>query len=44
MTLSFIVAVVIGAAVLYWLIRCRRDEAHHLDDLHITSEAGEKEA
>jgi len=42
MTLSFIVAIVIAAAVFYWLIRSRRKEAHHLDDLHITSEAGEK--
>ncbi len=42
MTLSFIVAVVIAAAVFYWLIRSRRKEAHHLDDLHITPEAGEK--
>ena len=36
MTLSVIVAVVIAAAGLYWLIRSRRKEAHHLDDLHIT--------
>jgi len=40
MTLSVIVAVVIVAAGLYWLIRSRRKEAHHLDDLHITPEAG----
>ncbi len=43
MTLSVIVAVVIVAAGLYWLIRSSRKEAHHLDDLHITPEAGEKE-
>ncbi len=42
MTLSVIVTVVIVAAGLYWLIRSRRKEAHHLDDLHITPEAGEK--
>ena len=43
MTLSVIVAVVISAAIFYWLIRSRRKEAHHLDDLHITPEASEKE-
>ena len=42
MTLSVIVAVVIAAAVFYWLIRSRRKEAHHLDDLHINPEAGEE--
>ena len=43
MTLSVIVAVVIVAAGLYWLICSRRKESHHLDELHITLEAGEKE-
>jgi len=43
MTLSVIVAVVIAAAVFYWLIRSRGKEAHHLDDLHIAPKAGEKE-
>ena len=43
MTLSVIVAVVIVAAVFYWVIRSRRKEAHYLDDLHITPRAGEKE-
>ncbi len=42
MTLSVIVAVVIVAAGLYWLIRSGRKEAQHLDDLHIPPEAGEK--
>ena len=42
MTLSVIVAVVIAAAIFYWLIRSRRKEAHHLDDLHIAPKAGEK--
>ncbi len=40
---SVIVAAVIAAAVIYWLIRSRRKEAHHLDDLHIAPKAGEKE-
>ena len=43
MTLSVIVAVVIAAASFYWLIRSRRKEAHHLDDLHISPQAGERE-
>ncbi len=34
---SVIVAAVIAAAVIYWLIRSGRKEAHHLDDLHIAS-------
>ncbi len=42
MTLSVIVAVVIAVAIFYRLIRSRRKEAHHLDDLHITPETGEK--
>ena len=41
MTVSVIVAVVIVAAGLYWLIRSRRKEAHHLDDLHIVSKTDE---
>ncbi len=41
MTLSVIVAVVIVAAGLYWLIRSSRKEAHHLDDLHIGSKTDE---
>ncbi len=43
MTLSVIVAIVIAAAIFYWVIRSRRKEAHHLDDLHIAPKAGEKE-
>ncbi len=43
MTLSVIVAVVIAAAIFYWLIHSRRKEGHHLDDLHIAPKAGEKE-
>ncbi len=43
MILSLTVAVVIAAAVIYWLIRSSRKEAHHLDDLHIAPKAGEKE-
>jgi len=35
MTVSLFVALVIAAAILYWLIRSREKEAHHLDDLHI---------
>ena len=42
MTVSVIVAVVIATATFYWVIRSRRKEAHHLDDLHITPETGEK--
>ena len=42
MTVSIIVAIVIVFAVFYWLIRSRQKEAHHLDDLHITPDAGEK--
>ncbi len=41
MTWSLIVAVVIVVAVLYWLIRSGRKEAHHLDDLHIDSKPDE---
>ncbi len=41
MTFSVIVAVVIVAAGLYWLIRSGRKEAHHLDDLHIVSKTDE---
>jgi hypothetical protein len=40
---SVILAIVIVAAGLYWLIRSRTKEAHHLDDLHITPESGEKQ-
>ncbi len=43
MILSLTVAVVIAAAVIYWLIRSGQKEAHHLDDLHIAPKAGEKE-
>ena len=42
MTGSIIVGIVIAAAVFYWLIRSRQKEAHHLDDLHIAPDAGEK--
>ncbi len=35
MTVSLFVALVIAAVILYWLIRSRGKEAHHLDDLHM---------
>ena len=42
MTGSIIAAIVIAAAVFDWLTRSRQKEAHHLDDLHIAPDAGEK--
>ena len=35
---SIIGAVIIVAAVLYWLLRAEKSEAHHLDSLHIVRE------
>lgn len=34
---SIIGAVIIVGAVLYWLIRSEKKEAHHLDGLHISN-------
>ena len=36
MMVSTIVAIVIVAAVVYWLIRSSQNQTHHLDGLHIT--------
>ncbi len=44
MTVSLFVALVIAAAILYWLIRSREKEAHYLDDLHIAPKVGDKRA
>lgn len=38
MTASIIIAVVAIAIVLFWTIRSRRAESHHLDKLHINAE------
>ncbi len=38
MTTSIIIAVVAIAVVLFWTIRSRKSEAHHLDDIHITQD------
>ena len=38
MTASIIIAVVAIAIVIFWTVRSRRAESHHLDDLHINSE------
>ncbi len=35
---SIIGAVIIVAAVVYWLLRAEKSEAHHLDSLHINRE------
>jgi len=37
MTVATIIgAVILVAAVLYWLVRAEKKEAHHLDKLHIS--------
>ncbi len=37
MTIATIIgAVILVAAVLYWLVRAEKEEAHHLDKLHIS--------
>ncbi len=36
MTASVIVAAIFMAVVIYWFIRSQREQAHHLDNLHIT--------
>ncbi len=43
MSTSLIVAIVIVAALLAGLIWSRRKQAHHLDGLHISSEAKGKQ-
>jgi hypothetical protein len=39
--LSILAGVLIVAAVIYWLVRAEKREAHHLDGLHISG--GDKE-
>jgi len=41
MTASIIIAVVAIAIVIFWTIRSRKTESHHLDNLHINSEKKE---
>ena len=37
MTIATIIgAVILVAAVLYWLVRAEKKEAHHMDNLHIS--------
>lgn len=36
-----VLGVLIVAAVLYWGFRSEQKEAHHLDGLHITPQAGD---
>ncbi len=36
MTVPLTIAIIFMAIVIYWLIRSRRKEAHHLDGLHLT--------
>ena len=43
MTWSLVIAIVVVAAVLYLYLRSRRQSAHHLDDIHITEDAHDKE-
>jgi len=39
---SIIGAVILVSAILYWLIRAEKKEAHHLDRLHIAPTEKEK--
>ena len=43
MTWSLVVAIVVVVGVIYWYLRSRRQESHHLDDSHITEDAHDKE-
>ena len=43
MTWSLIIAILIVAAVIYFYLRSRRQDAHHLDDIHITENSHDKE-
>ncbi len=43
MTWSLVLAIVVASAVLYLYLRSRRQESHHLDDLHITEDAHDRE-
>ena len=38
MEVSLIVAAVLLIGAFYWIIRSRKKEAHHLDDIHITTD------
>jgi len=38
---SVLAGVLVVAAVIYWLVRSEKKEAHHLDGLHIS--AGDKD-
>ena len=40
--LYIILGIIIVAAVLYWGFRSEQKEAHHMDKLHITPQAGEE--
>jgi hypothetical protein len=35
MSASLVIAVVIAAAIFYWIFRSRQKSTHHMDDLHI---------
>ena len=43
MTWSLVLAIVVVAGVIYFYLRSRRQEAHHLDDIHITEHSHDKE-
>ena len=43
MTWSLVIAIVVVAGVLYFYMRSRRQAVHHLDDIHITEDADDKE-
>ncbi|HEY2932996.1 MAG TPA: hypothetical protein VGK99_14730 [Acidobacteriota bacterium] len=44
MTIVYIViGVIVLGAFLYWGFKSEREEAHHLDSLHITPQADKKE-
>ena len=40
--LYIILGIIIVAAGLYWGFRSEQKEAHHLDGLHVTPQAGEE--
>jgi len=44
MTIATIIgAVILVGAVLYWLVRAEKKEAHHLDNLHIAPTTTDKD-
>jgi predicted ABC-type sugar transport system permease subunit len=43
MNWSLVVAIAVVVVVIFWYLRSRRQESHHLDDIHITEDADRKE-